>query len=138
MPIFYYSSFIWSRNTLKAFNNTTLYYRPTSGAQSCITVKHQILNHENHDPRNSRHHLIRGIFRSRREKNAPFTCNLICKTTLKSTQQIHGNISISTIWKMPVLKCAANMMFYSIPTGNYPSSLDNRTTNLEVGGTYLI
>ena len=60
------------------------------------TVKHQILNHENHDPRNSRHHLIRGIFRSRREKNAPFTCNLICKTTLKSTQQIRGNTLIST------------------------------------------
>ena len=60
------------------------------------TVKHQILNHKIHDPRNSRHHLIRGIFRSRREKNAPFTCNLICKTTLKSTQQIHGNTLIST------------------------------------------
>ncbi len=59
------------------------------------TVKHQILNHENHDPRNSRHHLIRDIFRSRQEKNAPFTCNLICKITLKSVHQIRGNTLIS-------------------------------------------
>ena len=31
-----------------------------------------------------------------RKKNAPFTCNVICKTTLKSTHQIHGNTIIST------------------------------------------
>ena len=37
------------------------------------------------------------------EKNAPFTCNLICKTTLKSTKQIRGNTLISTNSKNAVI-----------------------------------
>ena len=44
---------------------------------------------------------IRGItlfatFQYPTRKNAPFTCNLICNTTLKSTHQIYGNTLIST------------------------------------------
>ena len=100
MPWYFTTHRLYDQRTrwkLSIIIHYNLYYRPISGAQSCITVKHQILNHKNHDPWKLRHHLIHGVFRSWQEKNATFTCNFICKTTLKSTHQIRG----------------MNVMFYS-------------------------